>query len=108
MNTSAMLGTAILLGAAIIMILVMTAKREKDYKTAMAKYESDMAAYNAAVAALGSQPSASAAAPVAAACEGEVKLVGVDEKTAAMIIAILCDELGQNPAALRFNSITAL
>ena len=40
--------------------------------------------------------------------EGEVKLLGVSEENAAMIIAILCDELGCNPADLTFRSITAL
>lgn len=106
MNTSALIGTAILLGAMLIMIVFMMNKREKDYQLAMEKYERDMAAYNAAVAALAAAP-----APVvyaAPACEGEVTLVGVEEETAAMVIAILCDELGKDPSALRFESITAL
>ena len=106
MNTSALLGVAILFGAVALMIIFMLAKREKEYKLAMEKYERDMAAYNAAVAALNAAP-----APVAysaPACEGEVTLVGVDEETAAMVIAILCDELGKDPSALRFHTITAL
>ena len=40
--------------------------------------------------------------------EGEVKLIGVSEENAAMIMAILCDELGCSPAELVFHSITAL
>ena len=110
MNTSALLGTAILFGAVALMIIFMLNKREKDYKLAMEKYERDMAAYNAAMAALAAAP---APAPVvyaapAASCEGDVTLIGVEEETAAMVIAILCDELGKDPSALRFHSITAL
>lgn len=111
MNTSALLGTLILVGAVALMIVFMLNKREKDYKAAMEKYERDMEAYNAAVAALNAHPSVTAPAAAsysAPSCEGEVTLVGVDEETAAMVIAILCDELGQNPSALRFKSITAL
>jgi hypothetical protein len=36
----------------------------------------------------------------------EVRLVGVDKKTAAMLIAIVCEAVGGDPAALRFVSIT--
>ena len=36
----------------------------------------------------------------------EVRLVGVEEKTAAMLIAIVCETMGEDPAALRFVSIT--
>lgn len=106
MNTSALFGVAILFGAVALMIAFMLYKREKNYKIAMEKYERDMAAYNAAVAALAAAP-----APVvyaAPACEGDVTLIGVEEETAAMVIAILCDELGKDPSALRFHSITAL
>ncbi len=127
MSSSAIFGILILFGAVLLMILFMIYKREKDYKIAMEKYERDMEAYNKAVALYGdpsfaapapvaAAPSAAAAAALApssapatpAASSGEVLLSGVDEPTAAMIIAILCNELGQNPAALRFKSITAL
>lgn len=121
MSSSAIFGILILFGAVLLLILFMLYKREKDYKIAMEKYERDMEAYNRAVALYGEPSSAASfAAPAAAASavsapaaapatsSGEVLLSGVDEPTAAMIIAILCDELGQNPAALRFKSITAL
>lgn len=128
MNSSAIFGMLILVGAIVVMILFMSYKREKDYKIAMEKYERDMEAYNRAVALYGDPSFAAAPAPAAAvpsvvapaasapatatiapaASSGEVLLSGVDEPTAAMIIAILCNELGQNPAALRFKSITAL
>ena len=36
----------------------------------------------------------------------EVHLVGVEEETAAMLIAIVCETVGEDPAALRFVSIT--
>ncbi len=125
MSSSAIFGILILFGAIALLVFFMIYKREKDYKIAMEKYERDMEAYNKAVALYGDPSftapapavaappvaagtiSAAGAAPVAAA-SGEVLLSGVDEPTAAMIIAILCNELGQNPAALRFKSITAL
>lgn len=119
MSSSAIFGILILFSAIALLVLLMIYKREKDYKIAMEKYERDMEAYNKAVALYGDPsfaapapavavpPVAAGAAPVAA-TGGEVLLSGVDEPTAAMIIAILCNELGQNPAALRFKSITAL
>lgn len=123
MSSSAIFGILILFGAVALLILLMLYKREKEYKIAMEKYERDMEAYNRAVALYG-DPSFAAPAPAAAApavsaapvtpvaapaaSSGEVLLSGVDEPTAAMIIAILCNELGQNPAALHFKSITAL
>ena len=141
MNTSAILGSAILFGALLILILFVKAKNEKEYKAAMAEYERKMAEYNAAVAAIEAGGFAPKAAPAAAAVaaapaaaggvtaeemaaataailaaeaeasavgEGEVKLIGVSEENAAMIMAILCDELGCSPAELVFHSITAL
>lgn len=128
MNGSAIFGVLILFGAVVLLILFMISKRERDYKIAMEKYERDMEAYNRAVALYGDPSFSAATAPAAAAplvaapaasappsataapaaSSGEVLLSGVDEPTAAMIIAILCNELGQNPAALRFKSITAL
>lgn len=130
MNLSAILGTALLLGSVLIVSLAMKAKNEKEYKAAMAEYERKMEEYNAAVAAIEAgnafaapvrvAPGAVTAAELAAATaailaaeenqvgEGEVKLLGVSEENAAMIIAILCDELGCNPADLTFRSITAL
>ena len=131
MNLSAILGTALLLGAVLIVSIAMKAKNEKEYKAAMAEYERKMEEYNAAVAAI--EAGNAFAAPVRTAApagvtadelaaataailaaeenqvgEGEVKLLGVSEENAAMIIAILCDELGCNPADLTFRSITAL
>ena len=123
MSSSAIYGILILFGAVALMILFMLYKRENEYKIAMEKYECDMEAYNRAVALYGdpsfAAPAPAAAAPTAsaasvptvaapAASSGEVLLSGVDDSTAARIIAILCNELGQNPAALRFKSITAL
>ena len=130
MNLSAILGSALLLGSVLIVSLAMKAKNEKEYKLAMAEYERKMEEYNAAVAAIEAgnafaapvrvAPGAVTADELAAATaailateenqvsEGEVKLLGVSEENAAMIIAILCDELGCNPADLTFRSITAL
>ncbi len=38
----------------------------------------------------------------------ELKLIGVDERTAAIIMAIVCDECGYMPNELYFKSIRAL
>lgn len=38
----------------------------------------------------------------------ELKLTGVDEKTAAIIMAIVCDETGIDPSMLYFKSIRAM
>lgn len=126
MNISSILGVLILFGSVAILIIYMYCKREKDYKLAMGKYERDMEAYNKAVemyagSAASSAPVVTSPASVAAfpapvvtssaassASCGEVLLAGVDDNTAAMVIAILCDELGKSPASLRFHSITAL
>ncbi len=123
MSSSAIFGVLILFGAVLLLVLFMLYKREKEYKIAMEKYERDMEAYNRAVALYGdpsfaapaaaapaasASPAAAVPAPAAPSSGGEVLLSGVDDRTAAMIIAILCNELGQNPAALRFKSITAL
>ena len=40
--------------------------------------------------------------------EGTVELTGVDERTAAMVMAILCKQLGGDPSRLRFASIKAV
>ncbi len=45
--------------------------------------------------------------PVAAKISREVRLTGVDEKTAAMLIAIVCEASEEDFRALRFVSITA-
>lgn len=39
---------------------------------------------------------------------GELKLIGVDEKTAAIAMAIVCDELKVSLSELQFQSIKAL
>ena len=138
MGLTSILGTAILFGAILVVVVFLKTQNVKEYKAAMAEYERKMEEYNAAVAALEAgnafaapvrtaAPKSVPAAPagvtadeLAAATaailaaennqvgEGEVKLLGVSEENAAMIIAILCDELGCNPADLTFRSITAL
>ncbi len=45
--------------------------------------------------------------PVVAKGSREVSLTGVDEKTAAMLIAIVCEASKEDPRMLRFVSITA-
>lgn len=44
-----------------------------------------------------------------AVAEGEVKLIGaINDQTAAMVMAIVCDELKKSPSQLSFKSIKAL
>ena len=38
----------------------------------------------------------------------EILLTGVDEKTAAMLMAIVCDSIGGDPSLIQFNAIRAL
>ncbi len=56
------------------------------------------------------KPAVATAAATAAhiADPGMVRLTGVDEKTAAMVMAIILDETGIDPARLYFKSIRAL
>ena len=48
------------------------------------------------------------AAPVTLAGPQELKLTGVDDKTAAILMAIVSDEIGVDPDQLYFKSIRAL
>jgi hypothetical protein len=49
-----------------------------------------------------------APSPAPAATIPEVKLIGVDEKSAAMIMAIVCDELQMPPEKLCFKTIRSV
>ena len=40
--------------------------------------------------------------------DAEVILSGLDERTAAMLMAIVCNNIGGDPSAIRFSSIRAL
>lgn len=51
---------------------------------------------------------AAEAVPEASFSSGELKLIGVDERTAAMIMAIVCDETDIPLEQLRFKSIKAM
>jgi len=53
-------------------------------------------------------PAKSATTAAAEADPGTVRLTGVDDKTAAMIMAIILDETGIDPARLYFKSICAM
>jgi len=60
----------------------------------------------ASVAAQPAQPAPAPVAPaVAPAAPGKLELVGIDEKTAAMVMAIVCDESGIPVNELIFKSI---
>lgn len=102
----------ILLAGVLLATFIMISKREKDYQAAMAQYEKDKKAYEEAVANL--RPSAAAPQrPIAPSAVSvlppqSVKLVGVEEKTAAIIMAIVCNKMGGDPSRLQFTSIRAL
>ena len=95
-------GAIVLFAGIALFMLFYLYKKNKAYKAAMAEYEKAVALVRFGAAAA---PAVSAA-PAAAA--GELLLTGVDEKTAAMLIAIICSEIGGDPAQLRFTAIRAL
>lgn len=104
--TSPLWGNLILIAAIVCAAVGMAVRRDRLHASAMAGYREQMARYEEAVAAA----ARSAAAPpaVSAVSVGEVVLTGVDEKTAAMLIAIVCDTLGGDPAGLQFKAVKAL
>ena len=130
-------GPAILLVAVVVLCIYIAGKTKRDYAAAMKKYEEGMAAYQAAGEAscgtlkfgvpfappdLTMEAKSDAVGPYfgpasmvglgsgvrAVGGEGRIELTGVDERTAAMVIAILCEQLGGDPSRLRFVSIKAV
>lgn len=97
----ALLGYAVVFFGLILLMIVITALGKyfasKDAKLAAA----------AASAAKATAPAAPAAAPkaVAPGSAGELKLHDVELKTAAMIMAIVADQMGKPLNELRFKSI---
>ena len=97
----ALLGYAVVFFGLILLMIVITALGKyfasKDAKLATA----------AASAAKATAPAAPAAAPkaVAPGSAGELKLHDVEPKTAAMIMAIVADQMGKPLNELRFKSI---
>ena len=97
----ALLGYAVVFFGLILLMIVITALGKyfasKDAKLAAA----------AASAAKATAPAAPAAAPkaVATGSAGELKLHDVEPKTAAMIMAIVADQMGKPLNELRFKSI---
>lgn len=85
----------------------MDANQQKKTAAARAEAQKKAAGSSAAPAAA---PAAPEAAVPAALYSGplELRLTGVDEKTAAMIMAIVCDESGLPANELYFKSIKAL
>lgn len=62
----------------------------------------------AAMQATGAQPRQLRAGETPRTTAREVELKGVDEQTAAMVMAIVCAQMQKQPAQLVFNSIKAL
>jgi hypothetical protein len=56
----------------------------------------------------GAKTSSAGHSPVAQIVQKDVELIGVDKKTAALLIAIVCDTAGGEPERLKFVSIKAL
>lgn len=134
---SPLAGTAIILVAVVILCIYIAGKTRRDYAAAMAEYERKLAEYNAAVENnagtlkfgvpftppdITMEAASDAVAPYfgpvsqvgfgagvrSVGGSGQVELTGVDERTAAMVIAILCEQLGGDPSRLRFVSVKAV
>ena len=103
----ALLGYAVVFFGLILLMCVVTAMGKyfaaKDSKMKAAASAAAQATAPAAPAA----PAASAAAPkkVAPGSAGELKLYDVEPKTAAMIMAIVANQMGKPLNELRFKSI---
>ena len=95
--TSPLWGNLVLFAGLLIAWYAVHSSKTKSYNAAIKKYEADMAAYEAAVAAM--QSASVAVAPK------ELLLYDVDEKTAATLIAIVCDAIKGDPGKLDFVSI---
>lgn len=132
---SPLAGCMILLIAVVILCLYAAGKSKREHAAAMQKYEEGMAAYRAALEGnsglkpgapftppdLSMEARSDAVAPYfgpmssqlagmvkTAGGSSQVELSGVDERTAAMVIAILCEQLGGDPSRLWFHSIKAV
>ena len=100
----ALLGYAVVFFGLILLMCVVTAMG-KYFSAKDSKMKA--AASAAAQATAPAAPAASAAAPkkVAPGSAGELKLYDVEPKTAAMIMAIVADQMGKPLNELRFKSI---
>ncbi|PWM24099.1 MAG: hypothetical protein DBX44_04935 [Oscillospiraceae bacterium] len=134
---SPLAGTAIILIAVVVLCIYIAGKTRRDYAAAMADYERKMAEYQAAVENntgmlkdgvpftppdITMEATSDALAPYfgptttvgfetgvrSVGGSGKVELTGVDERTAAVVIAILCEQLGGDPSRLRFVSVKAV
>ena len=107
----ALLGYAVVFFGLILLMCVVTAMGKyfsaKDSKMKAAASAAAQATAPAAPAASAAAPAASAAAPkkVAPGSAGELKLYDVEPKTAAMIMAIVANQMGKPLNELRFKSI---
>lgn len=106
-------GTLLLLGTTAIAVVYLLIKKKREEAAEEAASvpapavpeQTPQPAAAPAPAVEPATPAKAAEPPVLSAAADEVALCGVEEADAAMIIAILCDEIGGDPAALRFRSI---
>ena len=94
--TSPLWGNLVLASGLLIAWFAVHSSKTKSYNSAMKKYEEDMAAYEAAIAGMQS---------VFIAPKELLLLYDVDEKTAATLIAIVCDAIQGDLGSLNFVSI---
>ena len=97
----ALLGYAVVFFGLILLMLVVIAMG----KAFTAKESKAAAANQAAKAAVAAVPVAAAPKAVAPGSAGELKLHDVEPKTAAMLMAIVADQMGKPLNELRFKSI---
>ena len=97
----ALLGYAVVFFGLILLMLVVIAMG----KAFTAKESKAAAANQAAKAAVAAVPVAAAPKAVAPGSAGELKLYDVEPKTAAMLMAIVADQMGKPLNELRFKSI---
>jgi hypothetical protein len=107
------LGPLVLLAGLVVVVIVMLQGNRRAYTEAMEKYAQAMDKYQEAIGAYELAARSLLSAPVSGASgvdqsSGEISLSGVDEPTAAMLIAIVCDAIGGNLADLQFVSVKAL
>ena len=102
----AVLGYAVVFfGLVLLMLVIMAMGKAFMAKDAKSQAKAETAAAAMATAAPAAAPAAAAEAPAAPGSAGPVKLYDTPPKTAAMIMAIVANQMGKPLNELRFISI---
>ena len=102
----ALLGYAVVFfGLILLMLVIMAMGKAFMAKDAKSQAKAETAAAAMATAAPAAAPAAAAEAPAAPGSAGPVKLYDTPPKTAAMIMAIVANQMGKPLNELRFISI---